>query len=65
MHGVYLKFRIALQVRGDGKIGFVAFVQLYLALIGSRAHGLHQLVHLLVVFQSVPQGLLGAQEPLA
>lgn len=61
----HLRFKIILQVRADGEIGFVAFAQLYLALIGSHTHGLHQLVHFLVVLQRVPQGLLGAQEPLS
>lgn len=39
--------------------------QFYRALIRMLAHGLDQLVDLLVVFQGVPQGVLGAEQPLA
>lgn len=34
------------------------------AFIGTSAHGLDQLVHLLVVVQGVPQGVLRAEQPL-
>ncbi len=38
---------------------------LYRAFIWMPAHGLDQLVDLLVVFQGVPQGVLSAEQPLA
>lgn len=36
----------------------------YQAPVRTLPHGLDQLVHLLVVFQGVPQGVLGAEQPL-
>ena len=37
----------------------------YGAFVGVSAHGLHQLVHVLVVLHGVPKGVLCAQQPLA
>lgn len=37
----------------------------YRAFLWTPAHGLDQLVDLLVVFQGVSQGVLGAEQPLA
>lgn len=38
---------------------------LYRAFLRVLAHGQHQLVDLLVVFQGVPQGVLSVEQPLA
>lgn len=40
------------------------YVDFYLALVWACTHCFHQLVHFLVVFQGIPQGLLCAQQPL-